>query len=163
MYSSNNLACTHRHKTQSILNQIDLEVLECRHWGVLVQQKFCSPGPDHLWSADFHEKLQEWWNGIYGFINAWLQCILALFVHVTNHDPPHINLYYLEMVWKRGGFLHYLHINWGTETGDMAAICASLDHFFGDFHNLEDPTRQKYTKPVHNQEIKFLESINVFS
>ena len=154
MYWYQILACLHRHKIQSILYQIDPEGVEHRRWGVLVRRRFRCPGPDHIWSADGHDKLQKWGIRIYGFIDAWSRRILGLFVHVTNHNPRHINLYYLEMVRKCGGFPQYLHTDRGTETGDMAATHASLHHFFGDLDKQEALTRHKYTKSVHNHNVR---------
>ena len=119
-----------------------------------MRRRFRCPGPDHIWSADGHDKLQKWGIRIYGFIDAWSRRILGLFVHVTNHNPRHINLYYLEMIRKCGGFPQYLHTDQGTETGDMAATHASLHHFFSDLEEVEALTRHKYTKSVHNQKIE---------
>ena len=143
-----------RRKIQTILYQIDPEGVERRRRGVLVRRRFRCPGPDHIWSADGHDKLQKWGIRIYGFIDAWSRRILGLFVHVTNHNPRHINLYYLEMIRKCGGFPQYLHTDRGTETGDMAATHASLHHFFADLEEVEALTRHKYTKSVHNQKIE---------
>lgn len=72
---------------------------------------------------------------------------------MTNHNPCHIKLCYLEMIDKCGGFPKYLHTNRGTETGDIAATHESLHHFFGDLDKIETLTRHKNTKSVHNQKI----------
>ena len=90
---------------------------------------------------------------VYGFIDAWSRRILGLFVHVTNHNPWHINLYYLEMICKCGGFPQYLHTDRGTETGDMAATHASLHHFFADLEEVDTTTEWRchvdVIKPFH--------------
>ena len=119
MYSSHSLVFLNRRKIQLILYQINPDGVERRRCGVLVRRRVRFPGPDHIWSADGHDKLQKWGIRIYGFINAWSRCILGLFVHVTNHNPRHIILYYLEMIRKCGGFPQYLHTDRGTGTGDV--------------------------------------------
>lgn len=77
-----------------------------------------------MWSDDGHDKLQKWGIRIYDFIDARSCCILGLFLYVTDHNPCHINLFYLEIICKWGGLPQYLHTNKGTETGDMASTHA---------------------------------------
>ena len=137
-----------------MLRQIDPEGVSRCQRAVLVRRNFKCPGPNHIWSADGHDKLQKWGIRIYGFIDAWSRRILGLFVHVTNSDPRHIDIYYLQCVKKYGGAPQYLYTDRGTETGKMAASHSAFVCIHGEMPEDQALKRHKFTKSLRNQKIE---------
>ncbi|KAA1115426.1 hypothetical protein PGT21_036307 [Puccinia graminis f. sp. tritici] len=112
-------------------------------------------GPNHIWSADGHDKLKRFGITIYGVIDAWSRKILGMYVHVTNNDPRHIGVYYLQIALAAGGIPEMMTTDRGNETGHMAAYHIRLSHQNVENLTIEEATkRMKYTKSTHNQRIE---------
>ncbi|EFP90339.2 uncharacterized protein PGTG_16365 [Puccinia graminis f. sp. tritici CRL 75-36-700-3] len=114
------------------------------------------PSPNHVWSIDGHDKLKRFGITVYGFIDAWSREILGLYVHVTNNDPRHIGVYFLNLVSKLGGVPLKVTADYGTETGDVSFYQIKLSHRFAGI-TLEEASKQMHhTKSTHNQKIEAL-------
>ncbi|EFP79073.2 uncharacterized protein PGTG_05029 [Puccinia graminis f. sp. tritici CRL 75-36-700-3] len=86
-----------------VLREIDPEGMAARLRGVCKRRIYRTNGPNHIWSSDGHDKLKCFGLTIYGFVNAWSRKILGMFVHVTNNNPRHIAVYFLQLASKAGG------------------------------------------------------------
>jgi hypothetical protein len=75
-----------------ILKDIDPEGMKAWLRQTCKRRVFHTYGPNHIWSCDGHDKLKRFGIIVYGFIDAWSQKILGMFVHVTNNDPRHVGV-----------------------------------------------------------------------
>jgi hypothetical protein len=87
--------------------------------------------------VDGHDKLKKCGITLYGFINAWSQKILGIFVHTTNNNSRHIGYYYCQLVKKDGGISHQTTTNQGSEKIDTAGHQLNLMRQFGNIKNLD--------------------------
>ena len=122
---------------------------------------FCNYGPNHIWSCNGHDKLKQFGITIYGFIDAWSRKILGVFVHVTNNNPRHIGVYFLQLAIKAGGIPLKVTSDYSSETGDMATWQMYLLHQHGTIQGQqlteeEASNRMHFTKSTRNQRIKSL-------
>ncbi|KAA1111537.1 hypothetical protein PGT21_003430 [Puccinia graminis f. sp. tritici] len=139
-----------------VLREIDPEGMAARLRGVCKRQIYQTNGPNHIWSSDGHDKLKRFGLTIYGFVDAWSRKILGMFVHVTNNNPRHIAVYFLQLASKAGGIPLLLTTDCGTETVKMARCMMELTYTHMEI-SLEDAAkRMHYTKSTHNQKIESL-------
>ncbi|OAV89680.1 hypothetical protein PTTG_07113 [Puccinia triticina 1-1 BBBD Race 1] len=117
---------------------------------------FQTHGPNHIWSANGHDKWKPYGITIYGFIDAWSRKILGMYAHVTNNDPKHIDIYFLQLVANAGGVPLKLTTDSGTETPDMATHMIQLTQRYAGITFEEAQTHMHYTKSTHNQKIESL-------
>jgi transposase InsO family protein len=75
-----------------ILKELDPEGMEMRLKKTCKRRVFWTIGPNHIWAADGHDKLNCFGITVYGFIDAWSRKVLGIFVHVTNNYPRHIGV-----------------------------------------------------------------------
>ncbi|EFP77836.2 uncharacterized protein PGTG_03792 [Puccinia graminis f. sp. tritici CRL 75-36-700-3] len=111
-----------RQVVYDILREVDPEGMQLRLKKTCKRRVFHTTGPNHIWSADGHNKLNRFGITVYGFIDAWSRKILGIFVHVTNNDPRHIGAYFLHLVRAIGGIPWKLTTDRGTETGKMGSF-----------------------------------------
>ncbi|KAI7946660.1 hypothetical protein MJO29_011187 [Puccinia striiformis f. sp. tritici] len=102
-----------------INKSLDPDRVQARSKRVLKRRVFNTPGPNHIWSADGHDKLKKFGITLYGFIDTWSRKILGIFVHITTNDPRHIRYYYLQLVKSQGGIPRRMTTDRGTETIHM--------------------------------------------
>jgi hypothetical protein len=137
----------------NILKEVDHEGIEMRLKKACKRRVFRTVGPNHIWSADGNEKLKAYGITVYGFIDAWSRKILGIFVHVTNNDPRHVGVYFLNLAKAIGGILEKITTDGGTETGHMATFQIKLSHEFCENLTIEQAQkRMHYTKSTRNQE-----------
>ncbi|KAA1069486.1 hypothetical protein PGT21_026274 [Puccinia graminis f. sp. tritici] len=140
-----------------VLREIDPEDMAARLRGVCKRQTYQTNGPNHIWSSDGHDKLKRFGLTIYGYVNAWSRKILGMFVHVTNNDPRHIAVHFLQLASEAGGIPLLLTTDCGTETHVKMARCMMELTYTHMEISLEDAAkRMHYTKSTHNQKIESL-------
>ncbi|POW01254.1 hypothetical protein PSHT_12631 [Puccinia striiformis] len=139
-----------------ILQEIDPDGLALRLRQACKRRIFRVNGPNHVWACDGHDKLKKFGICIYGMIDAWSRKILGMFVHVTNNDPKHIGVYFLQTAAKAGGIPLKVTTDFGTETIDMAAHQMFLSHHYAGISAEEAGKRMHFTKSTHNQKIEAL-------
>ncbi|KNZ61000.1 hypothetical protein VP01_1467g3 [Puccinia sorghi] len=83
-----------------ILKEVDPEGMTARLCQTCKCCVFCTYCPNHIWSFDGHDKLKRFGITVYGFIDAWSRKILGMFVHVTNNNPRHIGVYFLQIAFR---------------------------------------------------------------
>ncbi|KAA1087187.1 hypothetical protein PGT21_024794 [Puccinia graminis f. sp. tritici] len=113
-------------------------------------------GPNHIWSADGHDKLKPFGITIYGFIDAWSRRILGMYAHVTNNDPLHVGVYFLQLVADTGGVPLKVTVDRGTETGEMGTHMIELTQRYTGITFEEAQTHMHHTKSTRNQKIESL-------
>ncbi|EFP77309.2 uncharacterized protein PGTG_03265 [Puccinia graminis f. sp. tritici CRL 75-36-700-3] len=146
-----------RQVVYDILREVDPEGMQLRLKKTCQRRVFRTTGPNHIWSADGHDKLKRFGITVYGFIDAWSRKILGIFVHVTNNDPRHIGAYFLHLVRSIGGIPWKLTTDRGTETGKMGSFQIRLSHEFIENITVEEARKHMHhTKSVHNQKIESL-------
>ena len=106
---------------------------------------FALTGPT-MSAVDGHDKLKKFGITVYGFIDAWSCKILGFHVHVTNNDPCHVGVYFLQLVNKVGGVPRKITADYGTETVDISMYQMKLSHEFGGISLEEAHTRMHHTK-----------------
>jgi hypothetical protein len=142
-----------------ILKEVDPEGIEMRLKKACKQRVFRTVGPNHIWSADGHDKLKAYGITVYGFVDAWSRKILGIFVHVTNNDPRHVPLgvYFLNLAKAIGGIPKKITTDRGTETGHMETFQIQISHEFCENLTIEQAQKcMHYTKSTHNQKIESL-------
>ena len=77
---------------------VDAEGLEARRKGQLIRRTFASPRPNDTWSCDGYVKLEMWGFPIHGCLDGFSRYLLWLRVGISNHDPPWILAYYLDVI-----------------------------------------------------------------
>jgi hypothetical protein len=117
---------------------------------------FRTYGPNHVWAIDGHDKLKRFGITVYGIIDAWSRKILGLYVHVTNNDPRHVGVYFLNLVLKIGGVPLKVTADHGTETCHVSTYQMKLSHQFGGISLEEAYTQMHHTKSTRNQKIEAL-------
>ncbi|KAI7961840.1 hypothetical protein MJO28_002329 [Puccinia striiformis f. sp. tritici] len=146
-----------RKTVYEILSELDPEGMNMRLKRNCKRRVFRVAGPNHIWSADGHDKLKPYGITVYGFIDAWSRKVLGIFVHVTNNDPRHVGVYLLQLAQSLGGIPKKLTTDKGTETGDMATFQIQLSHeFIEDLTPEQAQEHMHYTKSIHNQRIESL-------
>lgn len=118
----------------AIQRNADPEAVDARQYGLLVRHKFHALGPNHVWASDGHDKLKPFGIAIYGFIDCWSRKLLGLYAHVTNSDPRHVGLWFLEVAEKAGGIPQKVTTDCGTETIDLATLQTSLGLIYSNRH-----------------------------
>lgn len=118
----------------------------------LKRRQYYAGGPNQVWASDGHDKLMPYGIGIYGFIDCWSRKLLGLHAHVTNSDPRHVDLWYLELVKKHGGIPQKLTTDRGTETIDLAGH----QMYFGQQYGTQTPGFQyhRYVPSTSNTKIE---------
>ncbi|PLW44925.1 hypothetical protein PCASD_09126 [Puccinia coronata f. sp. avenae] len=139
-----------------LLRDIDPEGMTARLRKTCKRRVFRTHGPNHVWAIDGHDKLKRFGITVYGFIDAWSRKILGLFVHITNNDPRHVGVYFLQLVSKIGGVPLKVTADYGTETCDVSMYQMSLSHQFGGITLEEATKRMHHTKSTRNQKIEAL-------
>ncbi|KAI7951433.1 hypothetical protein MJO28_007117 [Puccinia striiformis f. sp. tritici] len=145
-----------RQVVYELLSEIDPQGMQDRLRHACKQRVFKVSGPNHIWSADGHDKLKPYGITIYGFVDAWSRKILGMYVHVTNNDPMHVGVYFLQLVTAAGGIPLNVTTDKGTETGDMAAYQIQFTQRYNPHPSDEAKTHMHFTKSVHNQKIESL-------
>ncbi|OAW00088.1 hypothetical protein PTTG_05936 [Puccinia triticina 1-1 BBBD Race 1] len=150
-----------RQMVAGFLKEIDPEGTQARLQQTCKHCVFRTYGPNHIWSCDGHDKLKPYGITVYGFIDAWYQKVLGMFVHVTNNDPRHIGVYFLHLASKIGGIPLKVTVDSGTETGNMGTLMMYLSHQYASFEGrqltVEEATaRMHWTKSTRNQRIESL-------
>ncbi|EFP77601.2 uncharacterized protein PGTG_03557 [Puccinia graminis f. sp. tritici CRL 75-36-700-3] len=145
-----------RNTVYNLLKEIDPEGLAQRLRKTCKRCVFCTHGPNHVWACDGHDKLKRFGICIYSFIDAWSCKILGMFVHVTNNDPKHIGVYFLQTAAKAGGIPLKLKSDFGSETIDMAAYQMFISYKHAGIDIEEAAKRMNFTKSTHNQKIEAL-------
>ncbi|KAA1124195.1 hypothetical protein PGTUg99_003831 [Puccinia graminis f. sp. tritici] len=141
----------------NILQEIEPDAVEARRRQACKRRVYRTHGPNHIWSCDGHDKLKRFGLCIYGFIDAWSRKILGMFVHVTNNDPRHIGVYFLQLVKAAGGIPLKVTTDYGTETIDMSALQMMLSYQNTPALTMEEAKlRMHFTKSTHNQKIESL-------
>ncbi|KNZ62015.1 hypothetical protein VP01_13246g1, partial [Puccinia sorghi] len=84
-----------------------------------------------------------------------------MFVHVTNNNPRHIGVYFLQPALSTGGIPKNVMSDYGSESFDMATWQMYLSHQHGLINGRqltieEVSKRMHFTKSTHNQRIEFL-------
>lgn len=110
-------------------------------------------GPNHVWASDGHDKLLPHGIAIYGFVDCWSRKILGLYAHVTNSDPRHVGIWYLELVKEFGGIPQKLTTDRGTETVHLAGYQLHLGRTFGN-NPARDNRYHAYVPSTRNQKIE---------
>ncbi|KAA1065377.1 hypothetical protein PGT21_013974 [Puccinia graminis f. sp. tritici] len=139
-----------------LLTELDPQGMADRLRHACKRRVFRTAGPNHIWSADGHDKLKPFGITIYGFVDAWSRKILGMYVHVTNNDPKHVGIYFLQLVSQYGGIPLKLTTDCGNETGEMATYLIELTHRYQGISLEEAQTHMHYTKSIHNQKIESL-------
>jgi hypothetical protein len=144
-----------------ILKDIDPEGMTARLRKTCKRRVFHTYGPNHIWSCDGHDKLKRFGITVYGFIDAWSQKILGMFVHVTNNDPRHVGVYFLRLAAKAGGIPLKVTTDFGSKTGDMGTWQMFLSHKYGSHQGhpltIEEASKHMhFTKSTRNQRIESL-------
>ncbi|OAV87011.1 hypothetical protein PTTG_02926, partial [Puccinia triticina 1-1 BBBD Race 1] len=139
-----------------LLSELDPEGMSERLRHACKRRVFRTNGPNHIWAADGHDKLKPYGIAIYGFIDAWSRKILGMYAHVTNNDPKHVGVYFLEVAAKSGGIPLMVTTDRGTETGEMAGYLGQLTQAYLGITFEEANTHMHYTKSTHNQKIESL-------
>ncbi|OAV94858.1 hypothetical protein PTTG_00765 [Puccinia triticina 1-1 BBBD Race 1] len=134
-----------------LLREIDPEGLAQRLRKTCKQRIFRTLGPNHVWACDGHDKLKK-----YGIIDAWSRKILGMFVHVTNNDPKHIGVYFLQTAAKAGGIPLKVTTDFSSETIDMVAYQMFLSYHHAGISIEEASKRMHFTKSTRNQKIEAL-------
>ncbi|OAV91149.1 hypothetical protein PTTG_08677 [Puccinia triticina 1-1 BBBD Race 1] len=150
-----------RQMVADFLKEIDPKGTQARLRQTCKRRVFRTYGPNHIWSCDGHDKLKPYGITVYGFIDAWSQKVLGMFVHVTNNDPRHIGVYFLHLASKIGGIPSKVTVDSGTETGNMGTLIMYLSHQYASFEGrqltVEEATaRMHWTKSTRNQRIESL-------
>ncbi|KAA1069824.1 hypothetical protein PGT21_033838 [Puccinia graminis f. sp. tritici] len=145
-----------RQMVYDALKHIDPEGMAARLRQTCKRRIFRTHGPNHVWACDGHDKLKKFGITVYGFIDAWSRKILGLHVHVTNNDPRHIGVYFLQLVQKVGGVPRKVTADHGTETPDMSWYQMKLSHEFAGITLEEAKNRMHHTKSTRNQKIEAL-------
>ena len=91
---------------------------------------------------------------IYGFIDCWARKFLGLFAHITNSDPRHVGLWFLQIVEDVSGRPQKLTTERGTETLDVASLQVSLGQMFSDKNTAQQEQLHLYVKSTRNQKIE---------
>ncbi|POW15562.1 hypothetical protein PSHT_06938 [Puccinia striiformis] len=138
-----------------ILAELDPQGMAGRLCHACKRRVFRVTGPNHIWSADGHDKLKPYGITVYGFIDAWSRKILGMYAHVTNNDPRHVGLYFLQLAAASGGIPLKVTTDHGTETMDMAAYQIQLPQKYGGITFQEANTHMHFTKSIHNQKIEY--------
>ncbi|KAI7945097.1 hypothetical protein MJO28_010792 [Puccinia striiformis f. sp. tritici] len=140
----------------NILQEFEPDAIEGRWREACKRRVYRTHGPNHIWSCDGHDKLKKFGLCIYGFIDAWSRKILGMFVHVTNNDPRHIGVYFLQLAATAGGIPFKVTTDYGTETIDMSALQMMLSYTHGGISMEQATERMHFTKSTHNQKIESL-------
>jgi len=85
-----------RQAVNDSLKVVDVEGLELRHRHKLTRRIFGSPGRNHVWSLDGHDKLSRWGFHIHGGIDVYSRYLIWLRVGASNNDPRYILAFYLD-------------------------------------------------------------------
>ncbi|KNF04230.1 hypothetical protein PSHT_09493 [Puccinia striiformis] len=103
-----------------LLSELDSQGMAYQLCHACKQCVYRASGPHHIWSANGHNKLEPYGITTYGFVDAWSRKILGMFVHVTNNDPMHVGVYFLQIVKESGEIPLKVTTDHGTETMDLA-------------------------------------------
>ncbi|KAH9455370.1 hypothetical protein Pst134EA_022839 [Puccinia striiformis f. sp. tritici] len=139
-----------------LLGELDAQGMAERLRHACKRRVFRVDGPNHIWSADGHDKLKPYGITVYGFIDAWSRKILGMYAHVTNNDPRHVGVYFLQLAAASGGIPLKVTTDHGTETMDKAAYQIQLTQNYGGITFQEANTHMHFTKSIHNQKIESL-------
>ncbi|EFP93758.2 uncharacterized protein PGTG_19785 [Puccinia graminis f. sp. tritici CRL 75-36-700-3] len=139
-----------------ILSELDPQGMADRLRHSCKRRIFRTHGPNHIWSADGHDKLKPFGITIYGFIDAWSQRILGMYAHVTNNDPLHVGVSFLQLVAEAGGVPLTVTVDRGTETGEMGTHMIELTQRYTGITFEEAQTHMHHTKSTRNQKIESL-------
>ncbi|KAH9444079.1 hypothetical protein Pst134EB_026464 [Puccinia striiformis f. sp. tritici] len=139
-----------------LLSELDPQGMADRLRHACKRRVYRASGPNHIWSADGHDKLKPYGITIYGFVDAWSRKILGMFVHVTNNDPMHVGVYFLQIVKACGGIPLKVTTDHGTETMDLATYQIQFSQQYGAIPFEEANTHMRFTKSTHNQKIESL-------
>ena len=102
---------------------------------------FTFPGHNWMHSLDGHDKLMGYQNStypiaIYGSLDACIRKLLWIKVWMSNSDPNVLGKWYPEYLMQTNVMPRTLRVNWGSETGKMAAVHAFLHRNRSEF---DDP------------------------
>ncbi|POW22086.1 hypothetical protein PSHT_01657 [Puccinia striiformis] len=139
-----------------LLGELDAQGMAERLRHACKRRVFRVDGPNHIWSADGHDKLKPYGITVYGFIDAWSRKILGMYAHVTNNDPRHVGVYFLQLAAASGGIPLKVTTDHGTETMDKAAYQIQLTQNYGGITFQEANPHMHFTKSIHNQKIESL-------
>lgn len=144
----------HREVVAAIQKHADPEAVDERVYGQLVRREYYAQGPDHVWASDGHDKLKPHGIAIYGFIDCWSRKLLGLYAHVTNSDPRHVGLWFLDVAEKAGGVPQKLTTDRGTETIDLATLQTALGELYGNLHKQPLEQLHRYVPSYKNIKIE---------
>lgn len=88
--------------------------------------KYITPGPNYLWAADGHCKLEHWGIEIYGAIDAFSRYIVWLHIGASAKTAYGVMVDYLDVVLTKGVRPWILRTDKGTETRMLANLHHSL-------------------------------------
>ncbi|KNF05570.1 hypothetical protein PSTG_01380 [Puccinia striiformis f. sp. tritici PST-78] len=88
-----------------LLSELDSQGMADRLCHACKRRVYQVSVPNHIRSADGHDKSKPYGITVYGFIDAWSRKILGMYAHVTNNDPMHVGVYFLQLVTAAGGVL----------------------------------------------------------
>ncbi|KAI7949937.1 hypothetical protein MJO28_008758 [Puccinia striiformis f. sp. tritici] len=88
-----------------LLSELDSQGMADRLCHACKRRVYRVSVPNHIRSADGHDKSKPYGITVYGFIDAWSRKILGMYAHVTNNDPMHVGVYFLQLVTAAGGVL----------------------------------------------------------
>ena len=139
---------------EAIQRSIDPSGVEERRCRRFVRNEYFADGPNHVWASDGHEKLKPYGIAIYGSIDCWSCKVLGLFAHITNSDPRHVGLWFLQIVEDVGGIPQKVTTDRGTETLDLASLQVSLGQIFSEKNTAQQEQLHHYVKSTRNQKIE---------
>ena len=87
-----------------------------RHWGA-----FLVPGPNYQWCIDGHDKLKAFGFEIYAAIDAYLRCIIWMYVGHSAATSISVLKQYLQACGEYGFRPWFLQAGLGSETPLVAA------------------------------------------
>ena len=120
-----------------ILKQLDPNGVEARRKKRLRRRRFFSPGPNHCWCIDGHDKLKPYGFSIHGCICAFSRRILWLEVSSSNKLPEVIAEYYLNTVSQLKCIPHKITADDGTEHALIQPMQIYLRSLNGDGNELD--------------------------
>ena len=104
---------------QRLINPLGVEEQRCQK---VIQKAYFSDGKNHVWASDGHEKLKPYGIVIYRFIDCWSWKALGLFAHITNSNPQHVGLWFLQIVEDVGGIPQKVTTDQGAMTLDVCSL-----------------------------------------
>jgi hypothetical protein len=79
-----------------------------------------------------------------------------MFASVTNNDPKHIGIYFLQTAKNSGGIPRMVTTDFGSETIDMDVYQMFLSHHYGKITVEEAQNQMLFTKSTRKQKIEAL-------